>query len=92
MVVLLAPHAEERMAERGASRAEIEATVQLGERFPAKHGRIGFRRLFVGAYVYRGRAFDRKTIEAYVATSGENETVVTVIVKYSNGPDDAANL
>ena len=33
------PHALERMAERGATEAEVIATVQAGERFPARFGR-----------------------------------------------------
>ena len=42
--VRIHPHAAERMTERGATEAEVIATVCDGERFPAKFGRTGFRR------------------------------------------------
>ncbi|MBF8265538.1 MAG: hypothetical protein HW384_1402 [Dehalococcoidia bacterium] len=46
MAVCFHPHALERLAERGATENEIRATVELGEQFPAKFGRTGFRRNF----------------------------------------------
>ena len=44
MKVTLHPHAAERLAERGATEAEVLATVTGGEQFTAKFGRTGFRR------------------------------------------------
>ncbi len=44
MGVKLHPHAIERLTERGATEAEVIATVETGETFPAKFGRTGFRR------------------------------------------------
>lgn len=38
MTVRLHPHAVERLSERGATEAEMAATVQGGESFPAKSG------------------------------------------------------
>jgi hypothetical protein len=35
MIVRLHPHAAQRLLERGATEAEVVATVQNGERFPA---------------------------------------------------------
>ena len=46
MAVRLHSHARERMAERGATEEEVEATVRQGEQFSAKFGRTGFRRNF----------------------------------------------
>ena len=40
------PHARERAMERGASEAEIIATIETGEQFAAKHAQTGFRRVF----------------------------------------------
>lgn len=40
------PHAKVRLAERGATESEVEATIAGGERFAAKFGRTGFRRNF----------------------------------------------
>jgi hypothetical protein len=38
MTVGLHPHARARLAERGATEAEVIATVEQGEQFPAKFG------------------------------------------------------
>ena len=46
MSVKLHPHAQARMLERGASEAEVIATLEAGETFPAKFRRVGFRRNF----------------------------------------------
>jgi hypothetical protein len=46
MAVRILHHAKERAAERGATEAEIIATVEGGEQFPVKYGRVGFRRNF----------------------------------------------
>ena len=82
MAVRLHPHAVERAAERGATEAEIVATVELGESFPAKHGRTGFRRNHPGSWTWRARAFDTKQVLAYAAPQGDDWLVITVIVKF----------
>lgn len=55
MKVEIHPHATERLAERGATEAEVLATVEAGEQFPAKFGRTGFRRNFAVDGEWRGR-------------------------------------
>lgn len=65
MKVNFHPHALQRMTERGATEDEVIATGQTGERFPAKYGSEGFRRDFVFQWVWRGRRFDSKQIEAF---------------------------
>ena len=50
------PHAAQRLAERGASPDDGEATVLGGESFPAKHGRTGHRRNFALGGTWRGKA------------------------------------
>lgn len=49
------PYAQERMGERGATEHEVRTTVEMGERFPAKFGRVGFRRNFPYDRLWRGR-------------------------------------
>ena len=44
------PHAAARALERGATGAEMLATVASGETFPAKHNRTGFRRNLSGPW------------------------------------------
>ena len=81
MSVRLHPHAQERLRERGSSEAEVIATVQYGERFPAKFGRTGFRRNFSFDSEWQGRRYVTKQIEAF-AVDENGWLVITVIVKY----------
>ena len=81
MNVRLHSHARERLAERGATEEEVVATVQSGERFPAKFGRTGFRRNFVFDSEWQGRRYATKQVEAY-AVEENGWLVITVIVKY----------
>jgi hypothetical protein len=82
MTIVVHPHAKDRLAERGATEAEVVATVELGEQFPAKFGRTGFRRNFPFDAQWRGRRYASKQVEAYAVKEGEAWLVITVIVKY----------
>lgn len=82
MAVRFHPHATERMAERGATQAEAAATVEQGERFPARFGRIGFRRNFAFESQWRGRYFRTKQIEVYAVEEDANWLIITVITRY----------
>lgn len=81
MEVRLHPHARMRLAERGASEAEVIETVREGERFPAKFGRTGFRRDFAFHGTWRGRNYSVKQVEAF-AVEDTSWLVITVIVRY----------
>jgi hypothetical protein len=81
-IVRLHPHADARMAERGATAQEVVKTVQEGERFPAKFGRTGFRRNFPFGRTWRGRAYANKQIEALAVPEADSWVVITVIVRY----------
>jgi hypothetical protein len=81
MTIRLHPHAQERLSERGATEAEVLATVEAGERFPAKLGRTGFRRNFAFAGEWRSRRYATKQVEAY-AVEEDGWLVITVIVRY----------
>ena len=80
--VELHPHARERASERGASEREITATVEDGERFAARFGRIAFRRNFVFGGMWRGRRYGTKQVEAIAVEEGRRWLVITVLVKY----------
>lgn len=82
MTVRLHPHAQDRLAERGATEAEVVATVEQGERFPAKFGRTGFRRNFAFDDVWRGRSYRTKQIEAYAVEEAGGWLVITILVRY----------
>jgi hypothetical protein len=75
-------HAIDRMRERGAVEAEIEATVASGERFAAKFGRQGFRRNFRFGNTWQGRQYAMKQVEAFAVFEDGDWLVISVIVKY----------
>lgn len=81
-MVKLHPHVKERMAERGATEDEIVATVENGETFQAKFGRIGFRRNFHFNGIWRGRQYATKQIEIIAVKENNNWIVITVITRY----------
>jgi hypothetical protein len=81
MDVRLHPHAVQRLDERGATEAEAIATVESGERFPAKLGRTGFRRNFPFGAERGGRWYATKQVEAY-AVEEDGWLVITVIVRF----------
>ncbi len=70
------------MAERGASEAEVIATVQDGEKFLAKFGRIGFRRNFSKDFLSRVKNYHNKQVEVYAVEERGALIILTVIVKY----------
>jgi hypothetical protein len=82
MSVQIHPHARERMTERGATESEVIATVETGERFPAKFGRSGFRRNFTSDWDWRGRRYRTKQVEAFAVAGQKGWLVITVVVRY----------
>ena len=76
------PHARERLAERGATEAEVVATIEGGERFPAKFGRTGFPRNFTFAGEWLGRKYSTKQVEAYAVAEEGGWLVITVPLKF----------
>jgi hypothetical protein len=70
------------MEERGASEAEVLATVEQGESFPARLGRTGFRRNFPYHDVWKGKWYETKQVEAYAAREGDDWLVITVITRF----------
>ena len=82
MSVKIHSHAIERMRERGVTENEVIKTVEEGENFPVKFGRVGFRRNFVFRGSWRGRQYGTKQVEAYVVKEGEDLIVITVVAKY----------
>lgn len=82
MIIRFHPHVEERMQERGATKDEIIKTIEEGESFLAKFGRLGFRRNFASGGMWRGKRYRTKQIEAYCVKEDMDMIVLTVIVKY----------
>jgi Domain of unknown function (DUF4258) len=82
MVVHIHPHARERMEERCADEDEITATIEKGERYPAKFGRIGFRRNFPFNKERRGKFYSTKQIELYAVREQDRWLVITVLTRF----------
>jgi len=76
MGVRLHPHAIERLEERGATEAEVIATVETGETFPAKFGRTGFRRNFPFGQSWKGKVYATKQMEVYAVEEGGERGVM----------------
>jgi len=76
------PHAAQRANERGAGTEEIKTTVLLGEVFPAKFDRTGFRMNFPFAREWNGKPYETKQIEVYCVRENDQWLVITVLVKY----------
>jgi hypothetical protein len=70
------------MSERGATEEEVAATIEQGERFPAKLGRTGFRRNFPFDSEWRRRHFGTKQVEVYAVEEEGDWVVITVITRY----------
>ena len=81
MEVRLHPHARSRLQERGATEEEARLTVESGERFGAKYGRIGFRRNFPFNQEWAGKGYATKQVEAY-AVEENGWLIITVMVKF----------
>ncbi len=70
------------MPERGAAESEIVETVLTGQTYPAKFGRVGFRKSFRYDDVWRGRRYAHKEVEAIAVEIEGDWLVLTVITRY----------
>ncbi len=82
MIINFHPHALERMAQRGATQKQVIETVEAGERFEAKFGRIGFRRNFLFEKHWRNRYYKNIQIEVYAVMESKDWLVISVITRY----------
>ena len=81
-MVRLHQHAQERLLERRANEKEVIDTIEKGETFNAKYGRVGFRRNFSFNSTWRGKHYATKQVEAYAVKEGDDWIVITVITKF----------
>lgn len=81
-MVRLHQHAQERLIERGATESEIIATVENGETFTAKYGRMGFRRNFPFNGIWRGKYYSTKQIEVFAVKEDNDWLVITIVTRY----------
>lgn len=65
------------MADRGASKEEVELTIRTGECFPAKKGRLSFRKNFSYNAMWKGKFYQVKQVMPIVAEEYDRFVVVT---------------
>jgi hypothetical protein len=82
MAIRIHPHAAERMSERGAAEHVVFETIENGEQFSAKFGRIGFRRNFPYGSAWQGKVYATKQIEVLAVKEETDWTVITVITRF----------
>ena len=70
------------MGQRGATQEHVIETVENGERFEAKFGRIGFRRNFVFEKKWRNRYYKTVQLEVYAVKEDNDWLVISVITRY----------
>lgn len=82
MTVRFHPHALERLAERGTTEEEVVVTIQNGEQFSAKFGRVGFRKSFPFGATWRGRSYSTKEVAVFAVQENVDWLVITVVTRY----------
>ena len=83
--VVISAHALQQMSLRGALEEEVEAAIALGEKSPARVGRIAFRKNFTFRSVWKGRYYEMKQVMPVVVEEADATVVVTVYVFYFGG-------
>lgn len=78
-------HALDNMADRGTSKEEVELAIRTGESFPAKKGRLSFRKNFSYNATWKGKYYQVKQVIPIVAEENDRFVVVTVYVFFIGG-------
>lgn len=78
-------HALDNMADRGASREEVELAIKTGESVPAKKGRLSFRKIFSYNAIWKDKFYQIKQVMPIVAEESDRFVVVTVYVYFIGG-------
>jgi hypothetical protein len=82
MNVIFTNHARQRMRERGATAAQVRATVRSGRSYLAKLGRTRFAMTFAFDSTWLGTYYRRKRVEVLATPKRSDWLAVTVVVKY----------
>ena len=78
--IVFSRHALENLGDRGTREDEVEETIRLGEKVPAREGRWAFRRNFPFQSEWKGRWYEAKQVMAIGVEEPEAWVVVTVYV------------
>jgi hypothetical protein len=82
MTINFHPHALVRMAQRGATQIQVIETVEAGEHFEAKFGRVGFRRNFIFEKQWQNRYYKNIQVIVYAVMENTDWLVISVITRY----------
>ena len=75
-------HSLSQMAERGASREDVQAAIEKGEKVPAKKGRHAYRLNFQYEKIWGGKHYRIKQVMPIVKEEEREICVITVYVFY----------
>ena len=78
--IVLSQHALDNLGDRGTTPVEVEEAIRLGERMPAKRGRIAFRKNYPFRARWKGRLYETKQVMPIVPEEVDRLVVVTVYV------------
>ena len=80
--VVFSRHARQQMLERGAAEEEVVEAIASGERIPAKHGRVAYRRNFQLNRTWGGRCYRIKQVMPITTEEHGQTIVITVYTCY----------
>lgn len=78
-------HALDNIRNRGTSKEDVELTIRMGECFPAKKGRLSFRKNFSYNAMWKGKFYQVKQVMPIVVEEPDRFVVVTVYVFFIGG-------
>lgn len=84
-LIKFSQHALDNMADRGALKEEVELAIRTGECFPAKKGRLSFRKNFSYNAIWKGKYYQAKQVMPIVVEEPDRFVVVTVYVFFIGG-------
>ena len=84
-------HTLERAEERGATKKEIEDTIQSGEDYPAKNGRKGKEKVFDYDKEWNGKYYAEKLVRVIFVVYEKIISTVTVIVRFGKFTKEEEN-
>lgn len=76
------PHATDRAKQRGTNEQQIRAAIEHGEQFPAKDGRMGFRRNFTFAGMHNGKYYETIQLAVIAQEMPYGWLAVTAITRF----------
>lgn len=80
--IRLTRHAEERLAERGTTEAEVVEAVQKGQREPVKQGRELCRYNFAFDGIWQNKSYAIKQVAPVIKEEIDEVVVITVYTFY----------